>query len=247
MNPIHQSRGSFSFEEASTWILPCAKRAPAPGWHSPQVATRLSLWIREAGSEEERMSCDPWQLAQFATLTWPPLTARPWKLSSNVLNASLLMSYFSESWREEWQGVQTFWETFAAETGESGSSAFRMPCSPWQVVQVGASRTPLASAFPWALFAKTLSISVWQRPQIFSMSSGVGPVPDAVFLRTVWAPWQSTQFAACSFPARRARPWTLFSYWAMKPALGATRRRSEERRVGKECCALCRSRWSPYH
>ena len=24
-------------------------------------------------------------------------------------------------------------------------------------------------------------------------------------------------------------------------------RRSEERRVGKECCALCRSRWSPYH
>ena len=25
------------------------------------------------------------------------------------------------------------------------------------------------------------------------------------------------------------------------------RERSEERRVGKECCALCRSRWSPYH
>ena len=23
--------------------------------------------------------------------------------------------------------------------------------------------------------------------------------------------------------------------------------RSEERRVGKECYALCRSRWSPYH
>ena len=25
------------------------------------------------------------------------------------------------------------------------------------------------------------------------------------------------------------------------------RQRSEERRVGKECYALCRSRWSPYH
>ena len=24
-------------------------------------------------------------------------------------------------------------------------------------------------------------------------------------------------------------------------------RRSEERRVGKECLAVCRSRWSPYH
>src|SRR3546814_18280943 len=23
--------------------------------------------------------------------------------------------------------------------------------------------------------------------------------------------------------------------------------RSEERRVGKECCSTCRSRWSPYH
>ena len=27
----------------------------------------------------------------------------------------------------------------------------------------------------------------------------------------------------------------------------ATRSRSEERRVGKECMPVCRSRWSPYH
>ena len=27
----------------------------------------------------------------------------------------------------------------------------------------------------------------------------------------------------------------------------AVRRRSEERRVGKECSSPCRSRWSPYH
>src|SRR3546814_9107597 len=26
-----------------------------------------------------------------------------------------------------------------------------------------------------------------------------------------------------------------------------TERRSEERRVGKECVSTCRSRWSPYH
>ena len=30
-------------------------------------------------------------------------------------------------------------------------------------------------------------------------------------------------------------------------AWGGAHLRSEERRVGKECCALCRSRWSPYH
>ena len=28
---------------------------------------------------------------------------------------------------------------------------------------------------------------------------------------------------------------------------GHGRARSEERRVGKECLRLCRSRWSPYH
>ena len=29
--------------------------------------------------------------------------------------------------------------------------------------------------------------------------------------------------------------------------LASLRTRSEERRVGKECISLCRSRWSPYH
>src|SRR3546814_9180156 len=28
---------------------------------------------------------------------------------------------------------------------------------------------------------------------------------------------------------------------------GMVQRRSEERRVGKECVSTCRSRWSPYH
>src|SRR3546814_7644774 len=30
-------------------------------------------------------------------------------------------------------------------------------------------------------------------------------------------------------------------------SLGVAFRRSEERRVGKECVSTCRSRWSPYH
>ena len=29
--------------------------------------------------------------------------------------------------------------------------------------------------------------------------------------------------------------------------MSCSRCRSEERRVGKECVSLCRSRWSPYH
>ena len=42
----------------------------------------------------------------------------------------------------------------------------------------------------------------------------------------------------------RGHPWIA----ANKGRLGFDAdERSEERRVGKECCALCRSRWSPYH
>ena len=33
----------------------------------------------------------------------------------------------------------------------------------------------------------------------------------------------------------------------LKADLSYTSDRSEERRVGKECQTLCRSRWSPYH
>ena len=34
---------------------------------------------------------------------------------------------------------------------------------------------------------------------------------------------------------------------ALRRALELQPKRSEERRVGKECCTPCRSRWSPYH
>src|SRR3546814_11696500 len=34
---------------------------------------------------------------------------------------------------------------------------------------------------------------------------------------------------------------------AGRVAVGQAARRSEERRVGKECVSTCRSRWSPYH
>src|SRR3546814_12197901 len=34
-------------------------------------------------------------------------------------------------------------------------------------------------------------------------------------------------------------------YWSSY--LDLLKRRSEERRVGKECVSTCRSRWSPYH
>src|SRR3546814_16651167 len=50
------------------------------------------------------------------------------------------------------------------------------------------------------------------------------------------------------------RPWTPQSAGTAatapsrdRPAYLWSHRRSEERRVGKECVSTCRSRWSPYH
>ena len=37
----------------------------------------------------------------------------------------------------------------------------------------------------------------------------------------------------------------IFRYLVHTPKFGLLR--SEERRVGKECASMCRSRWSPYH
>ena len=64
----------------------------------------------------------------------------------------------------------------------------------------------------------------------------------SVFPREGTDMWQLA--AAIASPVVAARALALYA----GSALGAGAiKRSEERRVGKECRALCRSRWSPYH
>src|SRR3546814_10536585 len=48
----------------------------------------------------------------------------------------------------------------------------------------------------------------------------------------------------CEAPAESGRPITE---WTGREIADEAVRRSEERRVGKECVSTCRSRWSPYH
>ena len=70
----------------------------------------------------------------------------------------------------------------------------------------------------------------------------------------------SVNLHTCSFPdaaarlARAAEAAGFESLWVADhvvlpdpPVPGRPMRRSEERRVGKECHVVCRSRWSPYH
>src|SRR5512138_2903486 len=107
--------------------------------------------MRLRGSLEGRMSCDPWQEAQFAAETCPPRTASPWNESANVLKRSLLIPYLVARRTDEWQGEQTSVETFSGATGDSGASAFLIVCSPWQSVQTGVSGFPFAIPCPCTL------------------------------------------------------------------------------------------------
>src|SRR3546814_12854838 len=49
------------------------------------------------------------------------------------------------------------------------------------------------------------------------------------------------------FEIRRDAYYSGLSLTPDAQAFCASIRRSEERRVGKECVSTCRSRWSPYH
>ena len=60
---------------------------------------------------------------------------------------------------------------------------------------------------------------------------------------------KSTQFRMlCERMEREGRPFRrlIFPQY-QEPSSALLKMRSEERRVGKECLRLCRSRWSPYH
>src|SRR3546814_9971520 len=48
-------------------------------------------------------------------------------------------------------------------------------------------------------------------------------------------------------PLFRRRPADLIGMRGAESTVAPVMRRSEERRVGKECVRTCRSRWSPYH
>src|SRR3546814_2804359 len=48
---------------------------------------------------------------------------------------------------------------------------------------------------------------------------------------------------SCAIDRRRYS----YPFWCSNTEAWITQRRSEERRVGKECVSTCRSRWSPYH
>jgi len=105
---------------------------------------------------------------------------------------------------------------FRRFTGEDGSLARTIVCSPWQSVHTGESAIPPRIPFPWTLFSYCSRIPAWHFPHIVGMfcrwvadlGSSAGSMP--------WFPWQSEQTALPVSPAFfDASPWTLCSYAAM--------------------------------
>ena len=70
---------------------------------------------------------------------------------------------------------------------------------------------------------------------------GVASVPSLPESQRI-SPKQSLQM-----PTIPVTPLSYHDVWPVLQHLGGPDSRSEERRVGKECVSLCRSRWSPYH
>ena len=84
-----------------------------------------------------------------------------------------------------------------------------MWCSPWQVVQTGASRLPLRSAAAWALEAYSAAIVTWHLAHVSGNVLLVDPRAGDQARFISWLPWQSTQLAALTWPRARAEPCTL--------------------------------------
>ena len=72
---------------------------------------------------------------------------------------------------------------------------------------------------------------------------------DEALPRTEQLAWKLAQLAAdtTALPSIDEDVVDMVVNRVIDDAAVATASRSEERRVGKECAIVCRSRWSPYH
>ena len=84
---------------------------------------------------------------------------------------------------------------------------------------------------------RTLSLSLSLSLALTSLArAGWLSHSDDIRARAMPPPWSGVRLL-----------WVILKFLYSSLACRERERRSEERRVGKECLRLCRSRWSPYH
>ena len=95
----------------------------------------------------------------------------------------------------------------------------------------------------WALFASMAMTAHAQVAVIVSQSSTgadrAGNIFSAMLQKSIEDTGRYTMVSSKEGPAFHLQVKTM--------GLDELTMRSEERRVGKECAIVCRSRWSPYH
>src|ERR1035438_2686250 len=155
--------GSVPPSATCTWLI--ANRVPAPGWHWPQVFGRFLGLIVDLGSDEGRILCTPWQLAQLATVCDPALDASPWKDESKLTSRSEGRPNLRVSRTLSWQLAQVS-RMCAAFTGDASLVCLMILCSPWQSVHSGACVMPAASAWPCTLARYCSTTSLWHMPHV---------------------------------------------------------------------------------
>ena len=94
------------------------------------------------------------------------------------------------------------------------------------------------------LALKPLPVREPERLALFADNSWTNPIWEAVRDRRQRFAEDAFAWGNDRFNLSRARDVEKFK---QTRDVDARQRRSEERRVGKECTSVCRSRWSPYH
>ena len=111
------------------------------------------------------------------------------------------------------------------------------------------SSSPLHSRLA-SLTQKPSALSSPPGPSVYSGPSRGGRIPTGEARLGVGAGIVPPSWARQYGPVP-TRPWPSLTQSQLQPHLNSNPpplpHRSEERRVGKECLRLCRSRWSPYH
>src|SRR3546814_2304838 len=73
-----------------------------------------------------------------------------------------------------------------------------------------------------------------------ALVTGVQTCALPIFTKDMYSPWLKAAYESTGLVEPRENGKLMLT-------LNDKERRSEERRVGKECVSTCRSRWSPYH
>ena len=201
------------------WIAQRHPATPDGGYSSP-----VSDILRGYGSStkaSERVQRYIEQMVQ-TTVVWRPLAAS----DSGTLHLEGFEPAASPAVKDE---ARTFPLLAEARLYIRGGEAWVTWYYPPSI------REELVSPSRWAQvdFAVLRQLSTYCAVALYEMCARYRDSPAGVTSRQHWSWWAET---LRSSPTSKVRAWRKFK-----------NERSEERRVGKECLRLCRSRWSPYH